>query len=78
MVLHRDLNTSIVTASVATVLFALVVAVFADNTTGTDVLATVAAYAAVLVVSVAEGLLQGVFLTLTGVANRATKMLEAG
>jgi hypothetical protein len=52
MVLHRDLNTSITTASVATVLFALLLAVAGRNLGGNDVLAATAAYAAVLVVFV--------------------------
>jgi hypothetical protein len=52
MVLHRDLNTSIITASVATVLFAIFLAVTARSLAGKDVLAAVAAYAAVLVVFV--------------------------
>lgn len=52
MVLHRDLNTSIITASVATVLFALLLAVAARSLGGKDVLAATAAYAAVLVVFV--------------------------
>jgi hypothetical protein len=52
MVLRRDLNTSIITASVATVLFAIFLAVTARSLAGKDVLAAVAAYAAVLVVFV--------------------------
>jgi hypothetical protein len=52
MVLHRDLHTSIITASVATTLFAIFLAVTARNLAGKDVLAAVAAYAAVLVVFV--------------------------
>jgi len=52
MVLHRGLNTSIITASVATALFALLLAIGAKNLHGKDVLAATAAYAAVLVVFV--------------------------
>jgi hypothetical protein len=52
MVLHRDLHTSIITASVATFLFASLLAVTARSLEGKDVLAAVAAYAAVLVVFV--------------------------
>ena len=52
MVLRRDLNTSIITASVATVLFAIFLAVTARSLAGKDVLAAVATYAAVFVVFV--------------------------
>lgn len=51
MVLHKDLKTTFSTASIATILFAFVLAVF-TNLTGQTLLATVAAYAAVLVVFV--------------------------
>jgi hypothetical protein len=56
MVLHRDLNTSIITASVATVLFAIFLAVTARSFAGKDILAAVAAYAAVLVVFVSTSM----------------------
>jgi hypothetical protein len=52
MVLHRDLNTSVITASVATILFALILAMMGRSLAGKDVLAATAAYAAVLVVFV--------------------------
>lgn len=50
MSLHRTLTTSLVTSSVATVLFTLVLALGARNLNGQEVLGAVAAYAAVLVV----------------------------
>lgn len=50
MSLHRTLITSLVTSSVATVLFTLVLALGARNLKGQEVLGAVAAYAAVLVV----------------------------
>lgn len=50
MSLHRTLTTSLVTSSVATVLFTLVLALRARNLKGQEVLGAVAAYAAVLVV----------------------------
>lgn len=50
MTLHPTQTTSLVTVSVATLLFALILAVFAKETAGKDVLAATAAYAAVLVV----------------------------
>ena len=50
MSLHRTLTTSLVTSSVATVLFTLVLALGARNLKGQEVLGAVAAYAAVLVV----------------------------
>lgn len=50
MVLHNDEITSLVTTSVATMLFSLTLAYFGDNLKGQEVLACVAAYAAVLVV----------------------------
>jgi hypothetical protein len=52
MVLRRDLHTSIITASVATFLFASFLAVTVRSLEGKDILAAVAAYAAVLVVFV--------------------------
>ena len=50
MSLHRTLTTSLVTSSVAAVLFTLVLALGARNLKGQEVLGAVAAYAAVLVV----------------------------
>ena len=50
MSLHRTLTTSLVTSSVATVLFTLVLALGARDLKGQEVLGAVAAYAAVLVV----------------------------
>jgi hypothetical protein len=50
MSLHRTLTTSLVTSSVATVLFTVVLALGARNLKGQEVLGAVAAYAAVLVV----------------------------
>lgn len=50
MSLHRTLVASLVTSSVATVLFTLVLALGARNLKGQEVLGAVAAYAAVLVV----------------------------
>ena len=52
MVLHYDRNTTLITTCVSTVLFTIVLAIFARGMAGKDVLATVAAYAAVLVVFV--------------------------
>jgi hypothetical protein len=52
MVLHHDLNTSVITVSVATALFTLVLAIAGRDWGGKDVLAATAAYAAVLVVFV--------------------------
>ena len=52
MVLHPSRNTSVITVSIATFLFAFVLAVFAKDSAGKDVLAATAAYAAVLVVFV--------------------------
>ena len=52
MTLHQSRNTSLITASVATFLFALVMAFAARDSAGKDVLAITAAYAAVLVVFV--------------------------
>ena len=52
MSLHRDLNTSLITSSVATALFTLVLALRAKSLKGQEVLGATAAYAAVLVVFV--------------------------
>ena len=52
LVLHRDQNTSIITASVATSPFTLVLGFGARELGGKDILAATAAYAAVLVVFV--------------------------
>lgn len=52
MVLHYDRNTAVITTCIATALFVLVLAFFAKGMAGKDVLATVAAYSAVLVVFV--------------------------
>ena len=50
MVLHKDLLTSLLTTSVATLLFAGALAIWGKSLGGDTVLALVAAYAAVLVV----------------------------
>jgi hypothetical protein len=55
MVLHRDLDTSIITASVATFIFASGLT-GVKSLAGKDVLAATAAYAAVLVVFVGSSL----------------------
>lgn len=52
MVLHYDRNTAVITTCVATVLFVLVLAMFARGMAGKDILAAVAGYLAVLVVFV--------------------------
>ncbi|KAJ5713255.1 uncharacterized protein N7483_010436 [Penicillium malachiteum] len=52
MVLHKSRATTLATTSVATILFALMLALLGKNLRGQDVLAAVAAYAAVLVVFV--------------------------
>ncbi|CAI7633575.1 unnamed protein product [Penicillium glandicola] len=52
MVLHKDQVTTLATASIATMLFAVGLAYFGSNLKGQEVLASVAAYAAVLVVFV--------------------------
>jgi hypothetical protein len=52
MVLNYNRNTTLITTSVATALFTIVLATFARGMAGKDVLAAVAAYAAVLVVFV--------------------------
>jgi hypothetical protein len=56
MVLHRDRNTSIITASVATSLFTLILGFAARELGGKDILAATAATAAVLVVFVGASL----------------------
>ena len=50
MALHPSLNTSLITTCIATFLFALALAVGAEDSSGKDVLGATAAYAAVLVV----------------------------
>ncbi|RYP29233.1 hypothetical protein DL767_006832 [Monosporascus sp. MG133] len=52
MALLPGLKTSLITSSVATVCFASLMAQYEDNAAGKDILAAVAAYAAVLVVFV--------------------------
>lgn len=52
MTLHPSRNTSLITVSVATFLFALLLAFLARDSAGKDVLGATAAYAAVLVVFV--------------------------
>ena len=52
MTLHPSKNTSLITVSVATFVFALVLAFIARDSAGKDVLGATAAYAAVLVVFV--------------------------
>ena len=52
MTLHPSRNTSLITVSVATFLFALALAFIARDSAGKNVLAATAAYAAVLVVFV--------------------------
>jgi len=52
MTLHPSRNTSLITTSVATFVFAIALAIGATDTAGKDVLAATAAYAAVLVVFV--------------------------
>ncbi|KAG9234156.1 hypothetical protein BJ875DRAFT_21776 [Amylocarpus encephaloides] len=52
MVLHYDRNTAVITTCISVALFVLVLALFAKGMAGKDVLATVAAYSAVLVVFV--------------------------
>ncbi|KAF2463932.1 uncharacterized protein BDR25DRAFT_346952 [Lindgomyces ingoldianus] len=70
MALHPGLVVDLVTASVATVLFAIIVAVQARDASGKDVLASTAAYAAVLVVFV------GASLAPISTATRPTKLLK--
>lgn len=50
MTLHAPTSTSLITVSVATFVFALVMALFATDVGGKDVLAATVAYAAALVV----------------------------
>ena len=52
MTLHPSQNTSLITTSIATFMFAIALALGATDTAGKDVLAATAAYAAVLVVFV--------------------------
>lgn len=52
MTLHPSRNTSLIATSLATFVFALILAVGANISAGNDVLAATAAYAAVLVVFV--------------------------
>ena len=52
LTLHSSQNTSLITVSVAIVLFAFLVAVTGTDSTGKDVLGAIAAYAAVLVMFV--------------------------
>lgn len=52
MSLHRDLRTSLITSSVATAIFVVVLAMLGKNLKGQEVLGATAAYAAVLVVFV--------------------------
>ena len=52
MTLHPSRNTSLITVSLATFLFALLLAIIANDSAGKDVLGATAAYAAVLVVFV--------------------------
>ena len=52
MTLHPSRNVSLITTSLATFIFALILALGATNSAGKDVLAATAAYAAVLVVFV--------------------------
>jgi hypothetical protein len=56
MALHPSLHTSLITTSVATVLFGLTLAFGAIDSSGKDVLAATAAYCAVLIVFVGTSL----------------------
>jgi hypothetical protein len=56
MTLHPSTSTSLITLSVATFIFALLMAFFATDADGKDVLAATAAYVAVLVVFVGTSL----------------------
>jgi len=56
MTLHPGLTTSHVTTCAATFLFALVLAIGAEETSGKDLLGATAAYAAVLVVFIGTSL----------------------
>jgi VIT1/CCC1 family predicted Fe2+/Mn2+ transporter len=55
MTLNPSNETSLITVAAATILVALLLAVYATDSTGKDVLAATAAYAAVLVVFVGNG-----------------------
>ena len=59
MTLHPSRNTSLITVSLATFLFALLLAIVAKDSAGKDVLAATAAYAAVLVVAVGTSMAPG-------------------
>jgi peptidoglycan/LPS O-acetylase OafA/YrhL len=50
MALHPGLTIDLITTSVATVIFGIVIAIWGTDSSGKDVLASTAAYAAVLVV----------------------------
>jgi hypothetical protein len=56
MTLHSSKNTCLITTSVATFIFAVVLAIFASGSIGKDVLGATAAYAAVLVVFIGTSL----------------------
>src|SRR4051812_4232954 len=56
MAKHPTINFSLVTTSVATVIFALMLAFGARDSTGKDVLAATAAYTAVLIVFIGTSL----------------------
>jgi hypothetical protein len=56
MTLHSSKNTCLITTSVATFIFAVVLAIFASDSSGKDVLGATAAYAAVLVVFIGTSL----------------------
>jgi VIT1/CCC1 family predicted Fe2+/Mn2+ transporter len=56
MALHQALRVSLITTSVATVAFGIFIALWANDSSGKDVLAATAAYTAVLVVFVGTSL----------------------
>jgi hypothetical protein len=56
MTLHSSPSTCLITTSVATFLFGVVLAIFASGSSGRDVLGATAAYAAVLVVFIGTSL----------------------
>jgi hypothetical protein len=56
MALHPSLHTSLITTSVATVLFGLALAIGATDSSGKDVLGATAGYCAVLIVFVGTSL----------------------
>jgi hypothetical protein len=56
MALHPQLNVALITTSIATVIFGVLIAFGAKDSTGKDVLGATAAYAAVLVVFVGTSL----------------------